>query len=129
MREYDLSSQTIVNWYSFIREICIDHLVKSSSAEKLGGYSKIVEAKFGRRKYNRGRIGEGQWVFGARGASNTFLVCVDTRNADTLLHIIRERIDPGTTIMSDFEHLTVNHSNEFIDASTGAHINTIEHQW
>ena len=47
---------------------------------------------------------------------------------DTLLRIIRERIEPGTTIVSDcwkayrsleeagFEHLTVKHSIEFVDA-------------
>ena len=91
MREYDLSSQTVVNWYCFIREVCINHLFKSS-AEKLGGRGKIVEideAKFGRRKYNRGRIVEGQWVFGGieRGTGKSFFVPVDTRDADTLLRI------------------------------------------
>ena len=142
MREYDLSSQTVVSWYSFIREVSIDHLFKSS-ADKLGGSGKIVEideAKFGHRKYNRSRVVDGQWVFGRieRGTGKSFFVPVDTRDADTLLRIIRERIEPGTTIVSDcwkayrsleeagFEHLTVNHSIEFIDAHTGAHI---ERQW
>ena len=94
------------------------------SQTKLGGRGKIVEideAKFGRRKYNRGRVIEGQWVFGGieRGSRKTFLVPVDKRDAETLMTIIRKRVEPGTTVIYDmwkayreldeagFEHLTV----------------------
>ena len=76
-----------------------------------------------------------------RGTGKSFFVPVDTHDADTLLRIIRKRIEPGTTIVSNcwkayrslgeagFEHLTVNHSIEFVDARTGTHTNTIECQW
>ena len=72
---------------------------------------------------------EGQWVFGGveRGAKGKFfLVPVEKRDKQTLLNIIKERILPGTIIISDcfksydclkdedFIHLRVNHSVEFV---------------
>ena len=112
----------------------------------LGGPGKIVEideSKFGKRKYNRGHLVEGQWVFGGveRENGNFFLVPVERRNRDTLIPIIQEWILPGTTIISDcwapynildqldYHHLTVNHSNNFVDPVTGACTNTIEGLW
>ena len=64
---------------------------------------EIDESKFGKRKYNRGRMVKGQWVFGGveRGSKNFFLVAVDDRSQETLLPIIQEWILPGTTIISD----------------------------
>ena len=44
-----------------------------------------------------------QWIFGAieRGSRKVFLKCVQNRNSETLLELIREVIQPGTTIVSD----------------------------
>ena len=76
-----------------------------------------------------------------RNTRSCFVVPVQNRNRDTLLTIIKDRILPGTTIISDcwkaydclesegFKHLTVNHSYNFVDPDTGAHTNTIERQW
>jgi transposase-like protein len=105
-------------------------------SEKLGGPGHIVEideAKLGRRKYNRGRLVKGQWIFGGyeRESKKIFVVPVEDRTTDTLLGCIKEWIVPGTTIVSDcwksydclkhegFQHLTVNHSYNFVDPQTG----------
>jgi len=67
---------------------------------------------------------KGQWVFGGveRGTSQTFLVAVHDRSAETLIGLIKQWILPGTTIISNccaaysslreegYTHFTVNHS-------------------
>jgi len=115
-------------------------------SEKLGGPNKIVEvdeSKFGRRKYHRGHLVKDHWVFGGieRESGRTFLVPVPDRTTDTLVAIIRDWIEPGTTVISDcwfvyrnlesqgFTHRTVYHSIHFVDPDTGAHTNTIESTW
>ena len=54
---------------------------------------------------------------------------------------MRDSIVPGTTVMSDlwrayggiaamgFNHLTVNHSLNFVDPNTGAHAQRVERSW
>ena len=116
------------------------------NSEKIGGPGKIVEideSKFGKRKYNKGKRVEGEWVFGGveRESSASFMVIVPDRSADTLLRIIKKNIVEGTTIYSDcwrsyncletegFKHLTVNHSYYFKDPDSGVHTNKIEGAW
>ncbi|KAK3892979.1 hypothetical protein Pcinc_003158 [Petrolisthes cinctipes] len=103
----------------------------------------IDESKFGKCKYNVGRIVEGQWVFGGicRQIRSFFMVPVPSRDKDTLLAVIKERIEPGTTVISDcssayqclehegFTHRTVNHSVNFVDPSSLEHTNNIERLW
>ncbi|XP_071579865.1 uncharacterized protein [Temnothorax nylanderi] len=118
--ELQLSDHSVVDWISFCREVCIFWAKKYST--KLGEPNKIVEideAKIGKRKYNCGRIIEGKWIFGG----------------------YEQWILPGTTIMSDcwrsynclnsegFQHLTVNHSVNFVDPDTRAHTQHIERVW
>ncbi|XP_072750620.1 uncharacterized protein [Anoplolepis gracilipes] len=111
-------------------------------SEKLGGPGRIVEideAKIGYRKYNRGRLLKGQWIFGEyEPNSKKVIIPVEDRMEKTLLACIKEWIMPRTTIMSDcwksyncldnedFQHLTVNHSYNFVDSQTGAHTQNIE---
>jgi len=69
-----------------------------------GTIVEIDETCVGKRKYDRGRlIRTNQWMFGGieRGTKNSFLVLVEARNANTLLPIIQDWINPGTTIYSD----------------------------
>jgi len=115
----------LVPWSTGLREVCIYWADKKS--QMIGGQGVIVETdegKIGKRKYNRGRWIEGNWVFGGseRGSQNCFLVPVPSRGSDVLLDIIKTWIKPGTTIISDcwkaydclskegFVHASVNHS-------------------
>ena len=115
----------------------------------LGGEGKRVqidEALIRKRKYNRGQSKKQIWVFGAveEGDSEPrplFITRVENRSAWTLIPLICEHILPGTTVISDewrayscldilgYNHLTVNHSEHFIDPSTGACTNLIESIW
>lgn len=63
----------------------------------------IDEAKFGKLKYNSGLWIEGQWVFGGiqRDTGNCSLVLVETRDAATLLGILKECVLIGKTIVRD----------------------------
>ena len=61
-----VSKQTLVDWYNFCREICIESNL-SVEVNCIGGENRIVEideSKFGKRKYHRGKRVEGQWVLG-----------------------------------------------------------------
>ncbi|XP_069995056.1 uncharacterized protein [Penaeus vannamei] len=143
--EFNFPNRTICDWASFCREVLIFWCFENQS-DKIGGSGEIVEideSKFGKRKYNVGRVIEGQWVFGGvcRKSRDFFLVAVETRDSLTLLNVIKERIHPGTTVISDcwkaynclekegYQHLTVNHSYNFVDPKSKAHTNTIERKW
>jgi len=94
----------VVDWSLFCREICVYWLEKCS--EVLGGPGVVVEideAKFGKRKFNTGRLIDGTWVFGGfeLGSKKCFLVPVVSRGSDVLLDVIKKWIRPGTTIISD----------------------------
>jgi hypothetical protein len=123
---------TLVDFYMFCRQICYETLERSVTM--LGGPGLIVgvdEAKFGRRKFNRGKRVEGVWIFGIveRGSrmQNCALMLVPSRDKPTLFSAIQKFIAPGTTIYSDcwggydgledlgYTHQTVNHSKCFKD--------------
>ena len=99
-------------------------------------------------QYHRGRRADyEQWVFGMVDTSQTpslgFMQMVDTRDAATLLPIIRAHTAPGTIIHSDewaayrrisqdiphLQHATVNHSVEFVNPTNGVHTQNIESYW
>ena len=142
---FKVGSATSVDWYNFIRHICIQYFIDHPAV--IGGPGKEVEideSKFGKQKYNRGRVVKGHWVFGGmeRGGGDSFLVEVAQRDAATLLPIIAQYVRPGTVVYSDEwsaynqlatttgnVHLTVNHSLHFVDPQTGAHTQGVESMW
>ena len=104
VKECGVSQRVLVDWYNFCRDVCSQYFMDHPVT--IGGPGKIVEideSKFGRRKYNRGRVVDGHWVFGGveRGTRKAFMVEVADRSKNTLLPIIQQYIRPGTTIMSD----------------------------
>ena len=76
-----------------------------------------------------------------RETKEMFLVSVEKRDKSTLLPIIKQRIKQGTTIVSDgwaayktlksegYSHQVVNHSQNIVDPTTGAHTQNIENLW
>ncbi|EFN64067.1 Uncharacterized transposase-like protein HI1328.1, partial [Camponotus floridanus] len=113
---------------------------------QIGGKGIVVEideAKFGRRKYNRGRLITGQWIFGGveRNTKKMFIIPVPSRKAEVLQPLIKDHIAPGSIIYSDcwkayqqidesmYQHNVVNHSQNFIDPETGVHTQNIERLW
>ena len=86
---------------------------------------------------------EGQWVFGGicRETRQFFMVPVPDHTSDTLLNIIKDYIEPGTTIISyywksydclgseGYTHVKVNHKLNIVDPKTGARTNRIERHW
>ncbi|KAL5481436.1 hypothetical protein EMCRGX_G021590 [Ephydatia muelleri] len=126
---------TAVDVYQWLREVCSTRLINDGPV-MLGGNGVVVqidESLFKHKpKYHRGRRADyEQWVFGMVDTSQTpslgFMQMVDTRDAATLLPIIRAHTAPGTIIHSDewaanrrisqdiphLQHATVNHSVEF----------------
>ena len=99
---YGFSRQAITDWYNFCREVCDCFLLRK--CEKIGGKDVIVEideAKFGKRKYNRGHGIRGQWIFGGRETENRekiFMVAVENRKAEILLPIIEKYVEKGSII-------------------------------
>jgi len=145
LHETGLSPHTVVDFYNFLREVCC--VILQEQSEPIGGPGKVVEideSKFGKRKYNKGKRVEGQWVFGGieRDSCPTkcFFVPVDDRSAATLIPIITKWILPETTIASDcwkaysslqaegYIHETVNHKLNFV-SEAGTHTNNIESRW
>ena len=150
-KELGINKNTCVSWYLKLREWVEDSIV--SEGQFLGGIDddgvvrdvEIDESLFFKRKYNRGRIGNPLWVFGAieRNTGRCFFVPVENRSAETLLGIIYERILPGSRIISDqwsaynslgrseiYDHATVNHSRNFVSPDDPQiHTQNIESLW
>ena len=111
----------------------------------MGEVVEVDETKVGSRKNHKGRMVDGCWVFGmvCRKTGELRLeVCPENRrDQNTLLNLIEKHVEKGTTVMSDcwkgynnlssngYEHLTVNHSKNFVDPVTGAHTQQIESSW
>lgn len=103
-QQLGLGSHTAVDWDMFCRELCEVALFKTR--EMIGGPGKVVqidESKIGKRKYHRGHVVEGQWVFGGieEDSRKCFIATVENRTEETLLELIKEWIAPGTIIVSD----------------------------
>ena len=141
----NLGENTVRRFFNKIHEQIAEEI---STSTKIGGVGTVVEvdeAKFGKRKYGRGRLVEGTWILGGiqRGNNACFLApCPgNKRDEPTLVALIQQFVLPGTTIITDgwkaycnlgnygYVHTDVNHSENFVDPATGAHTNLIEGTW
>ena len=64
-QQLELGSHAAVDWDIFGREVC--EVALFDGREKIEGPGTLVqidESKIGKRKYHRGHVVEGQWVFG-----------------------------------------------------------------
>lgn len=143
-----LHINTIVQWFSYLRDVTSRSLIQQPL--RIGGINckvEIDESLVARRKYSMGHRVPERWVFGGIDPeSNTgFLVMVDDRSSATLLPFIERYIEPGSIVCSDqwaayngitninvippYQHLTVNHRQNFVDPITGCTTNHIECMW
>ena len=143
--QLSLSEGAVRRVYKVIREQIAEDVETSPKIGGPGAVVEIDEAKFGKRKFNTGRLVDGVWVCGGieRHTDNCFLeICEgNRRNATVLGDLIRKHVHPGTNVITDkwkgyvnlsqlgYIHLDVNHSENFVDPLTGAHTNTIEGTW
>ena len=142
------SSSTVVQWYSYLRDTCSHYFVNNDY--KIGGIGHRVEldeSVISRRKYHQGRMVRERWIFWGKDLTTGlgFLRFVEDKTANTLLPIVQELVAPGTEIITDkwpsyigipnipvdppYIHLTVNHSDHFVDPITGVTTNHIERMW
>ena len=141
------SESAIVQWTSFIRDVCSADLI--ANRRLLGGPGHTIavdETLIAKRKPGnaQGRPVPQQWMIGGVDINTKeffFLMINGQRNAANLLAAIRANILPGTTIWTDewagyrslnrngYAHQTVNHSHHFVDPVTGVHTNDIEGRW
>lgn len=133
-----LSPNTVTEYMNHFRELIADSLDEVEI--KVSGDGVVVEideTKLGKRKYHRGHRVEGVWVLGGverTSERKVFLTVVADRSAQTLCTAITKFVKPGSIIYTDlwkgygglealgFTHMTVNHSETFIDEDTGDQI-------
>lgn len=81
--EVGVSRLTAIDCNLHFRETCAEHMLTFHN-RLIGGAGHIVEideSKFGHRKYNRGRLRDGVWVFRGvdRETNEAFLTIVEDR--------------------------------------------------
>ena len=101
-----------MDWYNFVRDICAEYFLAHPAVISGPGVEvEIDESIFGKRKYNRGRVVDGHWVFGG------------IERGDKWSSYNQLTATTGNT------HQTVNHSLHFVDPTTGAHTQSVEGMW
>lgn len=136
------SSNTVCAYFSHFRQLVSSAI--SEESKVIGGEGIVVEVdetKLGKRKYNRGHRVDGVWVVvGIERIpnGNIFLIPVQDRSANTLRSIIEFHVRPGSIVHTDMwrgyqnldnlglSHVTVNHSQHFLDPVTGGCTNHAE---
>lgn len=150
-KEYSCDQSCVSKWYKKFQNFAVN-AYDAFENTPIGGVNVVVqidETCIVKRKSHQGRILRYQkWIFGGvelGNHNNFFFQIVENRSRDSLLQIIQEKIRPGSIIMSDmwrgytnlesilnehnYTHLTVNHSETFVNPITGANTQSIEAFW
>jgi ISXO2-like transposase domain len=99
------SNKTVIAIAGYFRQLVGDSLdLEDTKIGVPGVIVEVDEAKFGKRKYNRGHRVDGAWVLG--GVERTqerkvFLVEVPDRKQETLLGLISNHIQQGSIVHTD----------------------------
>ena len=138
-----IAHTSVVRFYKKMRSILNTTMQSLKFMEMVDGMQDIVEideSLFGKkRKYNKGNITKRYWIFGMaqRNSRKTYFTPVLSRDHDTLLEIIKEKVEEGSLIYHDdwksyttlpehgYKHGVVVHSKEFV-SEEGVCTNTIE---
>ncbi|KAH1015959.1 hypothetical protein HUJ04_007258 [Dendroctonus ponderosae] len=149
--EMKLTTRTMSDWFSIIREVFIfwAHL----HSTQIGGENEVVEIdqsyvgngdrKRTEKKHSRALVIEGQWIFGGiqRSDGQFFIASVENQTSATFRQIIQEKIRPGSIIVShdwrasdwlseeDYRHLKTNHSLSFVDPVRVDHPHNHLYRW
>lgn len=146
-RELGLSAKTIVKWNKQMREVCVEAM-RQQKNKKIGGRNKIVEideSHFTNHKRNGNRELRQLWVFGGfcRETRECFVVQAPNRNVVTLMQIIGENVEDGSTIVSEcwrrfkeievkqagFEQFQSIHNYNFIDSGNEEYSENMDKLW
>jgi len=135
-----INCNTAILYFHKLREIIADQM--AAEAPCLAGEIEVDESYFGGiRKGKRGRgAGVKVPVFGLlKRGDRGYTVMIDDAKSQTLLGIIRDRIQPDSIVytdsfrsydvldVSEFHHVRINHSEKFAEEKN--HINGIENFW
>ncbi|KAH9587098.1 hypothetical protein MS3_00000033 [Schistosoma haematobium] len=140
----DVTETSAVQWYEYCRDICASKMTRL--CQSFGGVECIVEIDktiVRKRKYNRGRSIKEEWVLGIydRSTQKGHFQRVRNRRANTIIPIIQEYVQPGTTVYTDdwrayrclhrlgYVHHVGVHERNFVDPTTGVHTNNTEAMW
>jgi len=96
---------TAVNWGSFCRDLFMEYYVRKIKDVKFNREVEMGESLFGRRtKYHRGDPrGLKVWIFGIteRQTNRLKLFPVDNRDQITLMQIIKDNVEPTSTVITN----------------------------
>ncbi|MEY3526726.1 MAG: hypothetical protein RI997_835 [Pseudomonadota bacterium] len=135
-----VNRHTATLYFHKLREMIAEQM--AAEAPFLAGEIEVDESYFGGvRKGKRGRGAAGKVpVFGLlKRGGRVYTVMIEDAKSQTLLGIIRDRIQPDSIVytdsfrsydvldVSEFRHVRINHSETFVEEKS--HINGIENFW
>lgn len=100
--------KTVLQWFTYMRKVCQVVVYTDYEGNKLGGIGSTIEIDEHKQCHRHGNIGrilavEGVWIFGGieRDTGRVFIVRTATRDAASLIPLLKGFVHPGTKIISD----------------------------